>query len=128
MNPEAGEPLTEDQFKMLTGLVEAEEQDAMDAWEIALNEKTMTEAAGRARLAPNRTDHWMNQQSERLRQAIDRKTRLAAMLIKTLGLTSAPRQAPPEAPEEDLKSQSQNVTSNQSDTEIGGLDQNQHVL
>ena len=128
MNPEAGEPLTEDQFKMLTGLVEAEEQDVMDAWDLALKEKTMTEAAGRSRLAPDRTDQWMNQQSDRLRLAIDRKTKLAAMLIKTLELTPAPRPDPAEQDQKNLKSQSQNVTLNQEDTETGGLGQSRNVI
>ena len=89
--PPDRQPSEECDLKLLLELVEAEEKEIVRALEIALDEKTLTRAAARARLAPGREDHWMNRQGDRRRQAIDRKMKFTPVLLKALGVAQAPR-------------------------------------
>ncbi|HEY6292509.1 MAG TPA: hypothetical protein VI455_13255 [Terriglobia bacterium] len=86
MNPAGREPLSHEQFEGLLDLVAAEEQDAITAYRLELDQKTMTRAACLGRLGPTRHDIWMNLQGERLRQAIDRKQWVITGLLKAMGL------------------------------------------
>jgi hypothetical protein len=86
MELQDGQPPDENDINSLSILLEAERRDVVEAWEIAFDDKKMTQAATRARLAPTREDHWMNRQVDRLRQAIDRKMRFTPILLRALGL------------------------------------------
>jgi hypothetical protein len=86
--------MTEPEMDVLARLLDAEERDVLEAWEIALEDREVTRAAERARLAPTRDDHWMNRQGDRLRQAIDRKMRFTPVLLRSLGLAQRTRPAP----------------------------------
>ena len=83
--------LSDEQLNQVIGLVEAEERDTLEAQEIALNERQISIAAAKARLALTRDDHWMNRQRDRLRQAIDRKMRFTPALLQVLGLARSAR-------------------------------------
>ncbi len=87
-------PLTEDGMQALIKRVEEEKNDVMSAWELALIERTLTDSAKRARLAPTREDHWMNRQGDRLRMAIDRKMRFTVTLLNALGLADPSQPTP----------------------------------
>lgn len=123
--PEGREPLTEHEFKSLMVLVEAEEHDVMEAWELALDEQRVTAAASRARLAPTREDHWMNRQGDRLRQAIDRKMKFTVTLLKVFGLAHQAGPTPrrkhrkPRANAKSICGQTPNVPSRQRDGGLG---------
>jgi len=88
MNPGGSEPLSEEQFEGLLDLVAIEEQDAITAYGLEMDGKTMTRAACLGRLGPTRDDHWMDRRGERLRQAIDRKQWVIIGLLQTLGLAA----------------------------------------
>jgi hypothetical protein len=98
IDPEHHPPLTEDNFSVVLGWLEAEERDVIEARIAAEEQMELTLAAGRARLAPTREDHWMNRQGDRLRQAIDRKMRFTPVLLKALGLAYESRRAGPGRP------------------------------
>jgi hypothetical protein len=80
------QPLGESEFEELLDLVAAEERDALAAYGLALDQKTITRAACQARLGPGREDVWMDRRGEQLRNAIDRKQRVINDLLKILGL------------------------------------------
>lgn len=84
------QPLGGPEFEELLDLVAAEEKDALTAYGLALDEKTMTRAACQARLGPTREDVWMDRRGEQLRIAIDRKQRVITELLKALGLIEGP--------------------------------------
>jgi len=94
MDPAGSHPLSEGEFEGLLDLLEAEEQRAITAYGLELDEKTMTRAACMGRLSSARDDLWMNLQGERLRQAIDRKQWVITGLLQALGLTRRPNEAP----------------------------------
>jgi hypothetical protein len=83
MDPE-GEPLSDEELKQLLFLVDRETEAAMDAWKLMLDQKTMTGEARVAELAPNRDDHWLNVQIDRLRRAVDRKQWVITGVLQTL--------------------------------------------
>jgi hypothetical protein len=120
MNPGRGEPVSEAEFQNLQELVEAEEQEAMTAYGLHLDEKTMTRQACLSQLGPTRQDYWMDRRGEHLRQAIDRKQWLILGLLQALGLANScrPKQQPkrrktaPSPPKKSTK-RSQEVVSNQ---------------
>jgi hypothetical protein len=112
MSPETRPAVTKSQFEDLLDLVEREEQDALTAYGLRLDEQTMTRAACLARLGPRHgRDRLMSLQGERLRQAIDRKQWVINGLLQTPGMvrTEAPgggvsallRKTPPPPPKND---------------------------
>ena len=114
---EGADESRQEALKDLMEMVEEEERRAMTAWQLALYEGRITNAAGQARLAPKREDHWMNRQGDRLRQAIDRKMRFTPVLLRSLGLANESRPTTPaETPGKDeitSTAVSWNVPSNQ---------------
>ena len=88
------QPLGDSAFQELLDIVEAEEQEAITAYGLALDEKTMTRAACQARLGPTHEDLWMDRRGERLRQAIDRKQWVIIGLLQAFGLAREARLAP----------------------------------
>jgi hypothetical protein len=64
--------------------VEQEQGDALTAYRLHLDEKTITRSRRLALLGSVREDRWMNQQGERPRQAIDRKEWVITGLLQTL--------------------------------------------
>jgi len=87
--------LAEAEFEDLLDLIAREEQDALTAYGLAPDQKTMTRAACQARLGPTREDLWMDRRGKLLRRAIDRKQWVITGLLQTLGL--AGQQAATEA-------------------------------
>ena len=84
MSPKSEPPLTADEFEELTELVEQEQRDALTAYGLHLDEKTITRSRRLALLGSIREDRWMNQQGERLRQAIDRKQWVITGLLQAI--------------------------------------------
>jgi hypothetical protein len=84
MSPKSEPPLSADEFAELTELVDQEQHDALTAYGLHLDEKTITRSGRLARLGSSREDRWMNLQGERLRQAIDRKQWVITGLLQTL--------------------------------------------
>jgi hypothetical protein len=91
MSAQGQDALSADEFEELLELVGQEQQDALNAYGLQLDQKTMTRSARLARLGSGRDDRWMNQQGERLRQAIDRKQWVITGLLQTLGLAQQDR-------------------------------------
>ncbi|HEY6293241.1 MAG TPA: hypothetical protein VI455_16945, partial [Terriglobia bacterium] len=91
MNPEGREPVSDQEFDELLRLVDREEEDALEGYEIQLDERTVTGPASLTRLAPTREDHWMNAPGDRLRRAIDRNKRLLPKLLEALCLADRSR-------------------------------------
>jgi hypothetical protein len=65
-NPETRPSLTGEEFEELLNVLEEELRDALLAYALCLDEKTMTRVARLARLGPTRDDHWTNRHAERL--------------------------------------------------------------
>jgi hypothetical protein len=80
-------PLSDEDVKILLRLVEREIEDTMEGYELELDERTKTEEARLADLAPTRQNHWMSVQEDRLRRAIDRKQWVITGLLQTLNLS-----------------------------------------
>jgi len=76
--------LSADAFEELKELVDEEQRDALTAYGLHLDQKTITRSGRLALLRSGREDRWMNLQGERLRQAIDRKQRIITALLRTL--------------------------------------------
>lgn len=91
MDPEKVSSITDVQIQRLLGTVEEEEDAAVMAYALLLDQKSISRAGRLARLAPNRDDHWMNRQLERLRHDIDRKLKLILTLLEMFGFEQQPR-------------------------------------
>jgi hypothetical protein len=110
ISPKGHPPVTDDELDELMELVDQEQRDALTAYGICLDEKTITRSGRLARLGSSREDRWMNLQGERLRQAIDRKQWVITGLLQTLhrsgaenpgespGASSQEKAAPPSPP------------------------------
>lgn len=85
LHPEKG-PLSDQQFQGLLDLVAQEEEDAISAYGIYLDETSLPRSARVTNLRPRSRDRAMQLQGERLRQAIDRKQRLIIALLRALHL------------------------------------------
>jgi hypothetical protein len=94
MDPES-EPFSDGELKLLLRLVDREIEDAMEGYDLELDERTKTAEARLAELAPTREDRWMNEQADRLRRAIDRKQWVITGMIQAFGL--AKKEVPDEA-------------------------------
>jgi hypothetical protein len=81
----------------LLRLVDREIEDAMEGYDLELDERTKTVEARLAELAPTREDHWMNTQVDRLRRAIDRNKRLLPKVLQALNFIEPGRATAPEA-------------------------------
>jgi len=81
MSP-TSEPFNDGDLKLLLRLVDREIEDAMEGYELELDERTKTLAARLAELAPTREDHWLNVQIDRLRRAVDRKQWVITGLVQ----------------------------------------------
>ena len=79
-----GLALNAQEFEDLKDLVDQELRDALDAYGLHLDEKTITRTGRLSRLGPTREDQWMNLQGERLRRAIDRKQWVITGLLQIL--------------------------------------------
>jgi molybdenum cofactor guanylyltransferase len=90
MDPEKRSSVTDGQLESLLNTVEDEEQAALMAYALQLDQKSMSRVARLARLAPSRDDHWMNRHAERLRHDIDRKLKLILNLLEMYGLEERP--------------------------------------
>jgi hypothetical protein len=86
MDPESGEPPSDQELSELLSLVDQQQQWAMSGYELELDKRTVTGSAAIARLAPQREDQWMYLQVERLRSAIDRKQWVITGLLQTPSL------------------------------------------
>jgi hypothetical protein len=72
MDP-SGEPMSDEEMHDLSFLIEPEEQHAEEGYELELDQRTVTGSASVSFLVPRRKDQWLYLQTQRLRQAIDRK-------------------------------------------------------
>jgi hypothetical protein len=89
MDPES-EPFSDGDMKLLLSLVEREIEDAMEGYELELDERTKTAEARLADLAPTRDDLWTDLQGDRLRRAIDRKQWVINGMMQASGLIYKP--------------------------------------
>ncbi len=108
-----GEPFSDGDLKLLLRLVDREMEDAMDGYELELDERTKTAEARLAELAPTFEDRWLNVQIDRLRRAIDRNKRMLPRLLEAVyGTNRRPSESGQTGEEGDEKkdtSQSQEV-------------------
>ena len=86
MHPEDREPLTDEQYEGLIGLVALEQRDATSAYGLYLDDASMPPRARLASLAPTEDHRAMSLEGERLRHAIDRKQWVIIGLLQALGL------------------------------------------
>jgi len=91
MKKDEQQPLSPSQFEDLVAMVEAAQQDAERSYTLELDARTTTRAACLAGLGARHEGRWMEQQGERLRQAIDRKQWVINGLLQTLGLAHRAR-------------------------------------
>ncbi len=85
LDPEKHPPLDHEQFQSLVGMVALEEDEAVRAYGLYLDEATMPRSERLARLAPGESDRTMSLQGERLRHDIDRKQWVITGLLQLLG-------------------------------------------
>ena len=86
-DPSGGEPLGEQEMHDLLFLIEQEELYAENGYELELDKRTITGSASISFLAPRRKDQWLYLQTQRLRQAIDRKQWVITGLLQTPMMT-----------------------------------------
>jgi len=86
MDPDA-EPLTDRELQELLFLIQQEEENVAEGYEIELDKRTVTGSAAVSRLAPRRKDHLLYLQEERLRRAIDRKQWVITGFLQTPMMT-----------------------------------------
>jgi len=86
MHPEEREPLTDEEYEDLIGLIALEQRDATTAYGLYLDDAGMPAPARLARLGPTEEHRAMSLEGERLRNAIDRKQWVITGLLQTLGL------------------------------------------
>jgi len=86
MHPEDREPLTDEQYDGLIGLVALEQRDATSAYGLYLDDAGMPRPVRLSRLASTRKNRVMSLEGQRLRQAIDRKQWVITGLLQTMGV------------------------------------------
>jgi hypothetical protein len=86
LDREQNQPVGDAEFDSLLDLVALEEQDAISAYGLYLDQTSLPLSARLARLGPGDPDRSMTLHGERLRQAIDRKQRVIIGLLRLLRL------------------------------------------